>query len=762
MLLISVSISVVIALLLFYIIKQSLNIERKRIEAENDLNESKEKYRTLVEAATEGLIMLVDKKISFANNVISKLTGYDNTELLSFSVIELISRNNNKDIIDTFSKNTIKEGQFELNLTKKTGGFAEVLVTSSTTIFYGKAVNILIVKDISTGRNQGVSNIEYQKLISTLNVGFFKASIDRKGKFIFANETALRILGFESFDDLYKTHILGLLADADDRKSLRKTLLESGFIKNKIVKVIRKNGGFSIVAVSLVVLNNENSEEIICDGIIEDITLPESEKNQTIKLIAELKANSLLMEHPVSDYLSPIYTIEADATIWDTAQLLSKRKTDNILLTNMSRDFLGIITSTDIQKRVLSRNLNPDNPAYMIMSSPIIYIPESTPVNDALRVSKDSGINHLVVKNASGDITGIFNTNDINRRLINSLSFYIAGIEKAETTDELKLCYSDLQLLVNPLIQSEVSVRFITNITTAFSDAIIRRLIELTLSEIGQAPVRFSFICLGSEGRKEETLLTDQDNAIIYENVPKEKEGAVNAYFLKLGETVCNALNTIGYSFCKGGIMAKNPQWCKPMSVWENYFSSWITTPEPQQLMDATIFFDFRVVYGDNTFTEKLKTIITGTISENPLFLYHLAYNTLNIKPQHISTGTILSEKHADIVDLKSAVIPIIMFARTYSFQNRITCENTIDRLTALKDRNIIQGSLVNEIIFAYNFLMRLRFKNQADLLQTRKPVSNMLNTKILIDIELYMLKKVLATIPEFQNRIKTDFRITM
>ena len=762
MLWISVGISILLAFLLFYILKQSLNIERKRIEAENDLHESKEKYRTLVEAATEGLIMLIDGKLSFANNVISKLTGYDMAELLTLSVNELISRNNNKDIIDTFSKHTIKDGQFELNLIKKTGGFAEVLVTSSTTMFYGKAVNILIIKDISIDRTQGVSNIEYQKLISTLNVGFFKANIDWKGKFIFANETALRILGFESFDELSDTHILRLLADADDRKSLRKTLIETGFIKNKIVKVIRKNGEFSIVAISLVVLSNENAEEMICDGIIEDITLPENEKTQTHRLIAELKANSLLMEHPVSDYLSPICTLDADTTIHETAQLFSKRKTDNVLLTNKSRDFLGIITSTDIQKRVLSRNLNPDNPAYMIMSSPIEYISESTTVNDALRVSKESGINHLLVKNAFGDIAGIFNTNDIHKRLINSLSFYITNIEKAETTDELKLCYSDLQLLVNPLIRSEVSGKFITNITSAFSDAIIRRLIELALAEIGQAPVNFSFICLGSEGRKEETLLTDQDNAIIYGNVPKENEGVVNAYFLKLGETVCNALNTIGYSFCKGEIMAKNPKWCKPFSVWENYFTSWITTPEPQQLLEATIFFDFRNVYGDKTFTEKLKKTISKTISDNPLFLYHLAYNTLNIKLQHISTGTIISDKHADIVDLKSAVMPVIMFARTYSFQNNIECENTTDRLTALKDRNIINESLVNEIVFVYNFLMRLRFKNQADLLHNNKPLSNILNTKMLIDIELYMLKKVLATIPEFQNRIKTDFRITM
>ncbi len=761
MLWISVGISMLIAFLLFYILKQSLNIERKRIEAEKDLHESKEKYRTLVEAATEGLIMLIDGKISFANNIISRMTGYDITELLTISLHEIISKNNNKDIIDTFSKDPIKEGQFEVNLIKKYGGFAEVLATSSTAMFYGKAVNIIILKDISTDKNQGVSNIEYQKLISTLNVGFFKANIDRKGKFIFANETALRILGFNSIIELSETYVAGLFADANDRKTIRKTLLENGFIKNKIVKVIRKNGEFSIVAVSLVVLNSDNPEEIICDGIIEDITLLENEKTQTQKLIAELKANNFLMEHPVSDYLSPICTLDADATINDATQLLFKRKIDSVLLTNKGRDFLGIITSTDIQKRVLSLKLNLDNPAYLIMSSPIVYISESTLVNEAIRVSKENGFNHLVVKSASGDVSGILNISDIHQRITNSLLFYINSVEKAETTSELKQCYNNLQLLLHPLIHSEVSVKLITNITSAFSDAVIRRLIELTISEIGQAPVKFSFICLGSEGRKEETLLTDQDNAIIYENVPKEKEIAVNAYFLKLGETVCNALNTIGYSYCKGKIMAMNPQWCKPLSDWEKYFTSWITTPEAQQLLDASIFFDFRCIYGDEVIVDRLRNNIADSIKLHPLFLYHLAFNTFNTKNQHITSGNILSDKHDDSIDLKSALVPIIMFARTYSLQNSIWYTNTTERLTALKDQNVVSATTVDEIVFVYNFLMKLRLKNQIDLIGNKTAVSNIFNVKKLNDIELFLLKKVLSSIPDYQNKIKIDFRIT-
>ena len=758
---ISGGISILLALLLFYILKQSLNIERKRISAENELHKSKEKFRTLVDAATEGLIMLIDGKISFSNIVMSKITGFESSELLNLSLNEIISKNNNVDIINTFSKNTLKDGQYELNLTRKNGGFAEVFVTSSTTVFYGKEVNIIIVRDISTDRQQGIPNIEYQKLISTLNIGFFKADLSGKGTFIFANETALRILGYDSFDDLLKTNIPGLISEAADRKSLRKNLADQGFVKNKVIKIIRKNGDISIVLVSLLALSNEARGELTCDGIIEDITLPESEKRQNQKLVAELKANDILMEQPVKEYLTEINTLDADSTISDAIQHISKKKIDCVFLTNKKKDLLGIITNSDIQKRVLNLNLNLDNPAYLIMSSPIEYISETDLVGYTLGVSNEKGIKHLLAKNSAGEITGLLNINTIYQMSVNSLAFYLKNVEKAESTDDLKQCYNDLLLLVKPLIHSEVSVKLITNITAAFSDAVIKRIIELTIDQIGLPPARFSFMCMGSEGRKEETLLTDQDNAIVYEDVSKEQELAVNAYFMAMGEKVCNALNGIGYAFCKGNIMAKNQQWCKPLSAWANYFRNWIGTPDAQNLLDATIFFDFRCVYGDESLTKSLADTISVSINENPSFVYHLANNTYNIKPPHISSGSLLLDKHDDSLELKSAMIPIIMFARTYAFQNGIWYPNTIDRLTALKERKIISENTIDEIIFAYNFLMKLRLRNQLQLIESKLMASNIINTKKLIDIELFILKKLLTLLPDYQNKIKLDFRIS-
>ena len=706
--------------------------------------------------------MLNDGRITFSNNVISKMTGYESSELVNLSINEIISLNNNNDLIELFSKNIIKEGQFELNLMKKNGGFIEVLVTSSIAGFYGKTVNIVIVKDLSIDRNPNPSNLEYQKLIGTLNFGFFKVRIDTKGKFIYANETAIRILGFNNFEELSEINVLRLFADAEDRRNLRKSLTTDGFLKNKVLKIYNKDKDCSIVAVSLVLISNENSDYLICDGIIEDITSKENDKKETNQVIAALKVNDFVLAQPVKVHLNKINTLDADSTIGDAIKLLAKRKTDSLLLAKNEKEYLGIITNTDIQKRVLKLNLNLDNPAYLIMSSPIVYLTENTPVLDAIRIGEENNINHLVVKNESDEITGIVKPGDIYKVLINSLSFHLSDIKKAQSTDELVLCYNNFQKILNPIIKNGMPVEYILTVASGFSDAVIRRIIELTIDEIGQPPVNFSFICLGSEGRKEETLFTDQDNAIIYEDVAKDKESGVNKYFIKLGEMVCNSLNHIGYSFCYGNIMAKNPQWCKPLGTWEKYFTNWISAPVPQNLLDATIFFDYRTVFGDGLFTERLSKTIDILINNNPLFLYHLAYNTFNTKNQHFSSGKILSDKHAEIIDLKSAMVPITMFARTYSLQNHIRRSNTVERLVALKERNIINENTVDEIVFAYNYLMKLRLRNQSDLLDNKMPLSNSLNSRKLIDMELYLLKKVLSAIPEYQNKIKTDFRITL
>jgi CBS domain-containing protein len=451
----------------------------------------------------------------------------------------------------------------------------------------------------------------------------------------------------------------------------------------------------------------------------------------------------------------------SEAPLEEVVGFMVRKKTDYVLLSNAGDEIIGIITDRDIQKRILQFRLKLDNPAYLIMSSPVIYGSENLTVFEAMFICEEHKIRHLPVKNDSGKIFGMFNAESICQNALHSLSFLISKVQTAETHEALKLIYDQLLILIKPLINSESSVKNLLSITSAFSDAAIKRIIELTINEIGEPPTAFSFICLGSEGRKEETLFTDQDNAIIFEDVPKEKESLTRAYFLKLGEKVCYALDYMGYSYCKGNIMAQNPQWCASLTDWKKYFANWIATPEPQNLLDATIFFDFRNCYGDESLVENLRKTINHAIEEYPTFLYHLAYNTYYTKPQHLSSNLLLPDKSSDSVDLKSALSPIIMLARTYAFQHNILATNTRERLEAIKEKRIVSSTTIDEVLFVYSYLMKLRFSNQVDLLEKKLPYSNNLNIRDMTDIEVYMLKKALSTIPEFQNKVKLDFRIS-
>ena len=141
------------------------------------------------------------------------------------------------------------------------------------------------------------------------------------------------------------------------------------------------------------------------------------------------------------------------------------------------------------------------------------------------------------------------------------------------------------------MINEGAKAQNINNFVTAITDAILEKLIAFAIQETGPPPVKFAFMVMGSEGRKEQTLKTDQDNAIIFEDVSKDKLESVNRYFLKLGEQVCDMLDKTGYEFCKGNIMAKNPKWCQPVSTWKNYFQEWIYNASPEGLLQTSIFF---------------------------------------------------------------------------------------------------------------------------------------------------------------------------
>lgn len=376
---------------------------------------------------------------------------------------------------------------------------------------------------------------------------------------------------------------------------------------------------------------------------------------------------------------------------------------------------------------------------------PVAILPESrTPITD------------LELFNHAAD------SPELDERLLTELSYtsLIREINQANSTKEIMGKHSQLPRLIHSMISNGTKIRTVTWLVSAFADAILTKLLDLAITDLGPPPVPFAFLCLGSEGRNEQTLKTDQDNAIVYAD-NKENE-ACQDYFLKLGEKVCVWLDQAGYDLCRGGIMANNPQWCQPLAAWKNYFAKWLHTNEPENLLHSTIFFDFRFAYGEQKLAAELTDHLHKNLPGKVNFYRSMAQSSMNFKPPIGLFGmfTLTSEdEHRNCLDIKKAITPIVDYARIFSLFHGIKKVSTQDRIYQLYRTNALSLKDYNIIEQMYNFLMQLRFMGQIEaIIQQKKPPHNFINPKKLSPIERKMLKEVFFNIKDLQTKLCLEF----
>jgi len=756
---ISLGITIFITLLLIINTYQSVVIERRRLLAEERLKESRERYKSLVEAATEGLVMLVDGSITHSNKTFSDLIGYDKEELLGKSFTEIITSKSINAL--TLNKNGLfeKDGQFEIVLLHKDGKEVTVLsIISSIDYSQGKA-NIIIVKDITSSEGISLSSVDYETLINNLNLGIFRTTVDLKGSFITANNAAVKMLGYDSFKELSKVYVLELFDDIDDKRNFRRRLLEDGFINNKLMNFTDKKGHKRMISLSLIIKTDENNTPVFCDAVVEDVTGHYQYRQQSEELITDLQNSWMFLEQNICDFLQPALIADLAAPISVIAASMTENQSDYIIL-SQNNDAVGLITDEDLRARGYAEQRDSLIKGFEIMSSPLIYIGSELNLKEALMVSERKKISHLIVKDADG-IKGVVNRRKLWNEIEKSTNFLYAVISSFSNIKELKLVHDKLQLSVKPYIESGVNSSLISRKIAEFSDLIMQRVIELAVKQLGEPPVPFSFIILGSVGRCEQTLATDQDNAIIYQDTEKQDEEKVQQYFLRLGEIVCTDLNTIGYTFCKGNNMASNPKWCQPYTKWEKYFAYWIMTPDPKNLLDISIFFDFRSVYGDDNLAINLRKFIFSIIENKTSFFYNLIDNINNFKVSLSgSTSLVIDQKTGDeLFDIKKPVAIMVMFARIYTIYHRIEETNTVKRIELLKEFKVLNEEMSGDFIYEYNYLMQIRFNHQLALINAESEANNMIRMKDLREAEMLALKKIISHISSYQSKLNLDFK---
>ncbi len=483
-----------------------------------------------------------------------------------------------------------------------------------------------------------------------------------------------------------------------------------------------------------------------------------------LRHIRDKEFNLPFFNQPISAMFRPnIATCPINTSIRAAAEKMSKSASSAILVRNEKKKIQGIVTDADLRTKFLAKGLNPLEPISSILSSPVITIPADSQVFEAFLKMTTKDKRHLAVTNKALDIIGIITEKDLISSQANSTYLLIKAIHSAQHIDHLENIHSRLsELLLDP-IKNGSNPEYITKLITAFSEAILDKIILFTINEIGEPPCRFVFMIMGSEGRDEQTLISDQDNALIYEDFsdPADAQKALE-YFNRFSELTCNQLNRAGFKFCDGDNMAKNPKWCQPISIWKQYFTNWIRSVDPQKILYSSIFFDFRGAWGDFSLTDELKLHLVESVKKWPGILRCLTENSFQFKPPINFFGKFIVEekgKHKGFFDIKKALLPIIDFARIYSLKEGISTTNTLTRLFRLYTKNSLTSKQYLNLIRSYNHMMNLRFLRQiTTIMDEDEEPDNYINPSNLSSIDQAMLKEIFKIIEKLQQKLKIEF----
>jgi CBS domain-containing protein len=449
-------------------------------------------------------------------------------------------------------------------------------------------------------------------------------------------------------------------------------------------------------------------------------------------------------------------------TIQEVAERMKQENSSYLILPPAEQQPAGIITESDLTRKVIAAGYDIGRPAVDVMSVPLHTIDEHAIVFEALMQMMQHNVKHLAVTGGENQVIGVLSNRELISAQGQSPLFLLREISRADSLDGILAQHRRLPGIVKGLIGRGATARNINRVITTVSDVILKKIMEMVLLEMAPPPTNFAFMIMGSEGRGEQTLKTDQDNAIVFEDVSEADLPEVSQYFLELGRRVCKLLDQAGYAFCQGDVMAQNPNWCQPLSVWMRYFLKWIHAAEGEDLLQASIFFDFRHGYGDIQLVESLRDHLHGAIGRWTGFLRYMTENALHFKPPLGFFRNFVVEskgKHRDALDIKSAMTPIVDFARIYALKNGVQATNTFERLHQLFINHVLTKEEYEEMEKAYSFLMQLRFVRQVTAsIEQKAPPDNFINPKRMTRIEQTMLKEIFKRIEKFQAKMNFEF----
>ncbi|SFX25594.1 DUF294 nucleotidyltransferase-like domain-containing protein [Marinospirillum alkaliphilum] len=461
------------------------------------------------------------------------------------------------------------------------------------------------------------------------------------------------------------------------------------------------------------------------------------------------RVDTLISREPV--------TLDQQASVHEAAVLMTQQGVSCLLITDQDRSLpVGIITDKDLRMRVLAAGLDVQAPVQQIMTPEPVTIQHSQLVFEAMLLMLRSNLHHLPVVR-KGQLLGVIALSDIIRYESQNSLFVVGSIFRQNSVEELQALVPDVRASFLRMVNEDANSRMIGTAMAVIGRSFKQRLLELAEAELGPPPIPYCFLALGSMAREEQTLVTDQDNALVlHDSFDPQRH---DAYFSQLAEFVCQGLAACGYTLCKGDIMATNSRWRQPLRVWQQYFSDWIDKPTPETLLNSSIFFDLDGVWGQLQWADQLNDLILRKARQRPRFLACMARNALNRTPPLGFFKDFVMEKDGrqnnSINTKRRGTAPVADLIRVHALAVGSSARNSFERLEDIIQAGILPSGRGQDLRDALELISMVRIRHQALALREGQEPDNNVAPEQLSDFERKNLKDAFQILSHAQKYLK-------
>jgi CBS domain-containing protein len=473
------------------------------------------------------------------------------------------------------------------------------------------------------------------------------------------------------------------------------------------------------------------------------------------RLPLERTLDQIVLREPV--------TCPGTTTVRAALEIMQREGIGSMLVTDAKGALAGIFTLKDLLSRVALGSASLEGPIAAVMTPDPVSMPPNAFAYEAALTMSERGIHHLVVMDGPR-IAGLLSEKDLFALQRTGLRRIGVRIGEADTIEALAQIAGDAREMTRDLLVQGVEGAHLVRILASLNDRLSRRVIQLELAAGNIGIENICWIAMGSEGRDERTLASDQDNGIIFSDGGDAE--AMRERLRPVAERINLALAEVGFALCRGNIMAGNPRWCLSESEWRARFASWIAEGDPAAVLGAVIFFDFRPLFGASALARRLREWLAQEVAGNARFLRSLAENALANRPplgivRDFATG--IDKAHPEAIDLKiNGTTLFVDGARVLALAHGVEATNTAERLRAAAERGRIMASDAEGWVTAMNFIQTARLRHQHAQLARGEPADNFVNPDRLTPLERRLLKEALRSARGLQQRLQIDYKLSL